>query len=557
MKIFDMHIHAFNTPICPEKLISDMDKAGIWGGCVFSNLPDRTSKTGTPFDKRLSEVKEWCQGYPDRLFPVIYIHPYEDNIIENIHMAVKQGICGFKMICTDYFVGEEKVLEVLREIASLNKPVFFHTGILWDGEISSKYNRPLNWEDLLEIEGLRFSMGHCSWPWVEECVALYGKFMSSANTKKTAEMFFDITPGTPPMDRENLLKRIYTLGYDSFDNVLFGTDCIADLYNAEYASEILNRDRKILDKYGVSLENREKLYYKNLLRFLGKSDILAEHTLPSPEKPALCRCDNPEVYTIIESFFKSLNFPKIHHDKFYKAIKEIKISDALEIDKYDVDCTDGKRNLLSYLYLCRRLKERYEKLGIPDDVFYDTLSDLVIWTNTWSDLKGDLYLGELWWLSLHLDMKLFRLGRLQFGFGKALMDIPQYGLKKDDPVIDIHIPEGEPLSPEKCDESIENAKVFFKKYFPEFQYKCFTCHSWLLDDTLDEILPPTSNLIAFKSRFDRVHKEKDYMLLRYIFRWDTNETNLKYAYPVSEFASKVKKRVLSGEDFYLTYGILK
>jgi len=174
-----------------------------------------------------------------------------------------------------------------------------------------------------------------------------------------------------------------------------------------------------------------------------------------------------------------------------------------------------------------------------------------------SALKGDLYLGELWWLSLHLDMKLFRLGRLQFGFGKALMDIPQYGLKKDDPVIDIHIPEGEPLSPEKCDESIENAKVFFKKYFPEFQYKCFTCHSWLLDDTLDEILPPTSNLIAFKSRFDRVHKEKDYMLLRYIFRWDTNETNLKYAYPVSEFASKVKKRVLSGEDFYLTYGILK
>ena len=50
MKIFDVHIHAFNTEITPEKLISDMDVAGIYGGCVFSNLPDRTNpKTGTNF----------------------------------------------------------------------------------------------------------------------------------------------------------------------------------------------------------------------------------------------------------------------------------------------------------------------------------------------------------------------------------------------------------------------------------------------------------------------------------------------------------------------------
>ena len=558
MKIFDVHIHAFNTGITPKKLISDMDAAGIYGGCVFSNLPDRTNpKTGTNFESRLEEVLSWCRGYENRLFPIMYIHPYEDDIINKIHRAVDSGIVGFKMICTDYFVYEEDCLRVLREIASLNKPVFFHTGILWDGEVSSKYNRPLNWEDLLEIEGLRFSMGHCSWPWIDECVALYGKFMSAKNTKKTSELFFDITPGTPPQDRERLLERIYTLGYDSGDNVMFGADCIANVYNSDYVKEWLDRDRNILDRLGVSRKNREKLYYKNLLRFLGKADFEVEQELPDPEKPTLWRCDNPEVYKTIEEYYKLLKFPKVFDNAFYKAISTVKISDDITIDRYNKSCDDGIRNLLSFLYMCKNTRENYEKLGIPDSVLINTLKDIVIYTNIWSDIKGSLYLGELHWLSLHLSARLFRLGRLQFGFGKSPYDIPKLGINKGDDVIDIHIPEGEPLTISECEKSINEAKAFFKKYFPNFKYKYFTCHSWLLDDTLDRFLPETSNIIKFKAMFTRYFPEESSDILRYVFRWNTNETNLRFAYPVSSFAEKVKKYLLSGKSFKVAYGILK
>ena len=72
-----------------------------------------------------------------------------------------------------------------KEIAKLNVPVIFHTGILWDGRVSSNYNRPLHWESLLPITNLRFSMGHCSWPWVDECIALYGKFLKSVQAPLT------------------------------------------------------------------------------------------------------------------------------------------------------------------------------------------------------------------------------------------------------------------------------------------------------------------------------------------------------------------------------------
>ena len=273
MKIFDMHIHARGTKPVPEKMLEAMDKVGVFGGCVFSDHPiEGTEPGGSDFETRLKEVLAWSEGYEDRIFPVLWIHPMEENIIEKVRYAAKAGVAAFKFICEDYFVYEEPCMSVLREIAKLGKPAIFHTGILWDGAVSSAYNRPLNWEHLLEIDGLRFSMGHCSWPWIDECVALYGKFLNALKDGKSAEMFFDITPGTPEIYRKELFTKLYYAGYNSGDNVMFGTDSNADAYRGEWVSSWLNIDGKILDELGVSIENREKLYYKNLLRFLGKTN---------------------------------------------------------------------------------------------------------------------------------------------------------------------------------------------------------------------------------------------------------------------------------------------
>ena len=272
MKIIDMHIHANNTTPTPADILAKMDDAGIYGGCIFSNWSDLAHRElGTSFDERLTEVKNWCNGYEDRLFPVMWIHPYEENIIENIHRAADEGIYAFKIMCTDFYISETRSLDVLSEIAKVNLPVFFHTGILWDGQVSSQYNRPLNWESLLDIIGLRFSMGHCSWPWVDECIALYGKFQHAHLTKNTAEMFFDLTPGTPKIYRRELLTKLYTIGYDVCDNVLYGTDADAEKYKTDWVKEWLELDNQILDELQISELDREKLFHKNLSRFFGKN----------------------------------------------------------------------------------------------------------------------------------------------------------------------------------------------------------------------------------------------------------------------------------------------
>ena len=558
MKIYDMHIHSQNIVNSSSKLLDSMSEAGVYGGCVFSNPPLREdSVNGTSFEERVAEVLKWSSDSKGRIFPVLRIHPYEENIFENVKKAAEAGIVAFKFIASDYYVYEERPMALFREIAKLGKPIIFHTGILWNGGVSSSYNRPLNWEALIDIEGLRFSMGHCSWPWIDECIALYGKFLNAHSTRGTAEMFLDITPGTPEIYRRELLSKLYTLGYDVGDNLLFGTDGIADNYKAKWTKFWLDTDRKILDELGVSLENREKLYSKNLMRFLGITNEVHTSNIPTIDDSDSWSCRNPQVTEIIKKWYNRLGFPKEFNAQFKKALNTIPISDAITYDTYDTSCEDGARNLLSYLFFAENLSKRYQERGIPESILLDSLSDVVTWTKSWSTVKNTLYLGELDWLGGMFSMNLFKLGRLQFCRGKAYADCTELGLKKGDNVIDVHIPAGDRFLPEDCDAAIKQAKEFFATYFPNYEYKYFACHSWLLDRSLNDFLTKDSNIIKFGERFIPVLEEESNAILRYVFTWDTNIVNLAKMTPNSSFAERVKKAALKGYKFHETYGIFE
>ena len=557
MKVFDMHIHANDSTPCPEQLIRQMEEAGVWGGCVFSNHPiEAEYPGGFDFDTRLKQALDWCRGYEDRLFPVLWVHPNEENIIEKLKIAADAGIVAFKIICDNFYVYEEHCMRVLREIVRLGKPVIFHTGTLWDGAVSSEYNRPVYWESLLDIEGIRFSIAHCSWPWNDEAIATYGKILHAKKCGRNIEMFFDTTPGTPKVYRKDHFNKLYYVGFPTGDNVMFGTDSIADAYTKEWAGAWLDIEREILDDLGVSLENREKMYFDNAMRFFGKSDAVAPDSQANdPDNTDFWTPENPEVKVIIKKWYERLGFPKAFDKEFSRALEAAKLTDAMTEARYDKDCEDGIKNFLYYLFFCEALSKKYEELGIPEEILLDTLSDLVVWSKTWYCVKSSLHLSTLDWLSNHFNARLFKLGRLQFCMGKAECDISKYDVKKGDNVIEIHIPAGDKLTRDAVLDSVKRAREFFKKYFPDFKYTVFTCHSWLLDEKLKDYLASDSNIIKFGDMFDRVASFDSNLLLRYVFRFDTNEINLPYAYPPSAFAQRIKNAVLHGEQFHEVLGV--
>ena len=265
---------------------------------------------------------------------------------------------------------------------------------------------------------------------------------------------------------------------------------------------------------------------------------------------------NNNVKEIIIKWYKTLNFPKIYDAEFYEALENYDVSPDAKFEDYDVKCDDGKKNLLHFLYFAEALSLCYKKKGIPENILLDTLNDIVVWTNTWHEVKGSLHLGQLDWLSHHFAERLYRVGRLQYYRGKASADIPSLGVQKGDSVLDIHIPAIGKLDRASCILSLKGALEFFPKFYPEFDFKCFTCHSWLLDSKLKEIFNEGSNILAFADLFEEIKVDDDNALVRYMFAWDTTVDNIKDREPKTGAAAKVKEKILLGETFHVTLGAI-
>ncbi len=260
---------------------------------------------------------------------------------------------------------------------------------------------------------------------------------------------------------------------------------------------------------------------------------------------------------IIEKWYRALRFPAAFDAEFYTALDSIPVPASLTLDQYDLSSRDGKRNLLAFLWFCEQANREAAARGIPESVMTDTFGDIVIWTENHTERTGGLYLGELKWLVLHLRLQLFRLGRLQFCMNRAFRDIPEIGVREGDPLLEMHIPRGGKLTADACESSIAQAKEFFPRYFPDFAYRGITCLSWLLDDTLRDYLPETSNIIRFGDRFTKVYSIEKNALIKYVFRPGTTAENLAGAACTSGFARRIRDAVLAGVQFHETLGYLK
>ncbi|MFA6713745.1 MAG: amidohydrolase family protein [Victivallaceae bacterium] len=281
--MIDCHVHIKENLVKKSVLRENLSEIGGCGAVILS-LPPETffaCLRKYTFEERLDNVLEWCAGEKD-FYPFFWLDPLADDALEQIELCCKKEIAGFKIICDRFFPSEEKAMRVFRQIAEKNKPILFHSGILWDGKVSSKYNRSLEFECLLEIPRLKFALAHVSWPWCDELIALYGKFLNAMalNPETSTEMFIDTTPGTPVIYREDVLKKLYTVGYDIENNLLFGLDSYADEYNLSWNRDWIARDKKILQGLALNDKQIEKYFSGNIKRFLGIEGSPAARKLP-------------------------------------------------------------------------------------------------------------------------------------------------------------------------------------------------------------------------------------------------------------------------------------
>lgn len=160
----------------------------------------------------------------------------------------------------------------------------------------------------------------------------------------------------------------------------------------------------------------------------------------------------------------------------------------------------------AFLGLSPRTRGYHRRYGVGGDVTADTLWDIGQQVALHHRDHGEPGMDKGWWLAHHLAGYLYRLGRLQFQ--RAWFPIDTGPLPKGTAYLDVHIPEGGPLTPAACDEAFAAAREFFPAHFPADGAEWFACFSWLLDPQLEHVLPADSNIRAFQRRFEIVHVQE-------------------------------------------------
>lgn len=157
--------------------------------------------------------------------------------------------------------------------------------------------------------------------------------------------------------------------------------------------------------------------------------------------------------------------------------------------------------------------DRYQEKQISDEVFYDTMSDIKIWIDDHKTRTNEDGLYELHWIMHHMNLSIFRVGRLQYQkciwYFKPTMDKNGVKIRFGEKFLNMHIPRGEKLDYEACKESVQMAKKFFAEKFPEFPNNKYMCYSWLLFPGNHEFMPANSNILKFQSMFDVVMSKEE------------------------------------------------
>lgn len=273
MIVYDAHIHIGAKRACdPQAFLAASSAAGIGGGLILSIPPAGSPESfgeSVPAKERMIKVREFCEACGPTYYPCFWIDVLEKDAVEQVKLAKEMGMRALKIICSHH--APSAGIPVYREAAKYDLPILFHSGILWDGVDSGNFNRPCDFECMLEAPGVTFALAHISWPWTDECIALFGKIRHASGTyKKNIRFFIDDSPGTPDIYRRDVFRNFALLGYDLSDCLLFGVDSNVHTYNTEWAKYTLDFDREMFASLNDEFQNFDGYLLKAVFDLQGK-----------------------------------------------------------------------------------------------------------------------------------------------------------------------------------------------------------------------------------------------------------------------------------------------
>jgi hypothetical protein len=203
-----------------------------------------------------------------------------------------------------------------------------------------------------------------------------------------------------------------------------------------------------------------------------------------------------------------------------RMLKDGTLTEAEAASRFSETRLQRQYYLLLILGLYPSMKEVYRERGWPDGMFREISGDVAIWTGHHEENFG--YPGLEWritgWLRGVAMGNVIQFGRLQCNLehsfdgdfsvfrnnrsGELRNSLEYPGaewtcvLAPGDPTVNLHIPASGALGIGDCLESLNRMDRFFTER--NYRYRAFVCSSWFLDEQLQRILKPESNIVKFQ-----------------------------------------------------------
>lgn len=209
-----------------------------------------------------------------------------------------------------------------------------------------------------------------------------------------------------------------------------------------------------------------------------------------------------------------------------------------------------------YISLLPQVRSRYDALGIPEDIFWDGVRDIEIWTKDHQKRFGSIGLDAWPWVAKTLRMEVFRLGRLQFepAISEDGLRSAAASFSRGTALLNVHIPAGERLRENEVRESLRRAQPFFRQTL-NFEARAMHCRTWLLSPVLQELLPEESGILRFQSMFEIYATAESHQAEECVFGRVENKPQ---DYPQDTLLQRrMREYLLSGKTIGVGMGIAK
>lgn len=216
-----------------------------------------------------------------------------------------------------------------------------------------------------------------------------------------------------------------------------------------------------------------------------------------------------------------LNYVRARPHFFHAASKAY----AAEDGQYDILRRKPFTRLAMVCAFLPLLRQRFEDAGMPHQVWLDSIDDIRLRQGLYFKRFGKVGLtkNDARWYRHLAAFKLFKIGSLQFqpfemlyldeeGIGEGFMRFSEAQKKRlppGTPVLNTHIQHGANLEATALTQTFKDARSFFKRFFPELDFKAFITYTWLLHPGLRTLLSEGSNILDFAAMWEIIGQNSD------------------------------------------------